>query len=90
MRGGQKMSISWWCSSFTLWLVWIVGGGMIVMAGAAQRWCSSSRQWAMFTVHGVRMWWTYDPCSCNEICSKSSWWWGDSLLGSLAPSSDGR
>ena len=28
---------------------------------AAQSWCSSSRQWAMFTVHGVRMWWTYDP-----------------------------
>ena len=29
-----------------------------VMAGLAQNWCSSSRQAARSTVHGVRMWWT--------------------------------
>ena len=55
---GQKMSISWWRISFMLWLVCIVGGGMMVMAGLVAEWCSSSRQSSMSTVQGVRMWCT--------------------------------
>ena len=58
MRGGQKMSTSWWRMWPTLWLVCTVGGGMIVMAGLAQSWCSSSRHSSRSTVHGVRMWCT--------------------------------
>src|SRR6266545_2055071 len=56
-RGGQKMSMRWFRTWPTDWLVCRAGGGMMAIDGLATRSWSSSRQSDRLGVHGLRTWW---------------------------------
>ena len=68
----------------------MLGGGMTASDGEPQCSWSSARQAVMSVVQGQRRWCVNAPSRHSEHCSKSSWWWGDILVGSRGPMKGSR
>jgi hypothetical protein len=55
VRGGEKMSTSWFITALDPAEVWMAGGGITASDGAGQTSWSSARQSARLAVQGHRM-----------------------------------